>query len=65
MGKERYGEQFRMWQKQAAEFEIDGRPPVRSALAKYSALSMTDSVQLHSVNVHEVVSLLNGQLDDP
>ena len=54
-----------MWQKQAAEFEIDGRPPVRSALAKYSALSMTDSVQLHSVNVHEVVSLLNGQLDDP
>lgn len=29
MGKERYGEQFRMWQNQAAEFEIDGRPPVR------------------------------------
>lgn len=28
-GKEQYGEQFRMWQKQAAEFEIDGRPPVR------------------------------------
>ena len=28
-GKEQYGEQFKMWQKHAAEFEIDGRPPVR------------------------------------
>lgn len=28
-GKEQYGEQFKMWQRQAAEFEIDGRPPVR------------------------------------
>eukprot|EP00891_Asterochloris_glomerata_P007803 jgi/Astpho2/7803/Aster-06094 len=28
-GKDRYGEQYRMWQKQAAEFMIDGRAPVR------------------------------------
>ena len=28
-GKARYGEQFRMWQQRAAEFEIDGRAPVR------------------------------------
>ena len=32
-GKEQYGEQFKMWQKQPAEFELDGRLPVR--LAKY------------------------------
>lgn len=28
-GKARYGEQYRMWQQRAAEFEIDGRAPVR------------------------------------
>ena len=28
-GKSRYGEQFTMWQKQAAEFEIDNQAPVR------------------------------------
>ena len=28
-GKARYGEQYRMWQQRAADFEIDGQAPVR------------------------------------
>lgn len=28
-GKERFGSQFTMWQKQASEFEIDEQAPVR------------------------------------
>lgn len=28
-GKARYGEQYRMWQQRAADFEIDGKAPVR------------------------------------
>lgn len=28
-GKDRYGENYRMWQKDAANFEIDGHYPVR------------------------------------
>ena len=37
-GKQRYGEQFAMWQKRASEFEIDGQVPVRSIAAVHPRL---------------------------
>ena len=37
-GKQRYGEQFAMWQKRASEFEIDGQAPVRSIAAVHPRL---------------------------
>lgn len=33
-GKERFGEQYKMWQKDAANFEIDGHYPVRELWAR-------------------------------
>lgn len=33
-GKERYGAQYRMWQTDAANFEIDGHYPVRELWAR-------------------------------
>jgi broad specificity phosphatase PhoE len=33
-GKDRYGENYRMWQRDAANFEIDGHYPVRELWAR-------------------------------
>ena len=62
MGKEKYGEQFRMWQKQAAEFEIDGRPPVRSASANTLLPFLSASLTLQLVEFEIQVP---GQLFSP
>lgn len=47
-GKAKFGEQYTKWQKQAAEFEIDGHAPIRQAVI-YHAIMVTARPAIRTV----------------
>ena len=61
-GKARYGEQYRMWQQRAADFEIDGQAPVRCDPAMQCGAYYCRCMSVHGDARHQWPSGLIGLL---